>query len=67
MYAATKTCFGEFLSAALLTGPRTSYELAKSTAITADDVTESERGTMRRVYSSKTRLARFRYERKWPV
>lgn len=55
MYGATDACFGDFLFAALHTGLRTFCELAK---ITADDVEESPRGMMWRVFSSKTKKTR---------
>jgi integrase len=55
LFDATEPCFGNFLSAAIQTGLRPFCELAK---ITADDVEESTRGTMWRVYSSKTKKTR---------
>ena len=55
IYGVTDGCFHDFLFAALHTGLRTFCELAK---ITADDVEESPRGMMWRVYSSKTKKTR---------
>ena len=55
LYGATEPCFGNFLFAAIHTGLRPFCELAK---LTADDVEESERGMMWRVYSSKTKKTR---------
>ncbi|MEQ8788664.1 MAG: tyrosine-type recombinase/integrase [Pirellulaceae bacterium] len=55
LYGATEPCFGNFLFAAIHTGLRPFCELAK---LTADDVEESERGVMWRVYSSKTKKTR---------
>jgi integrase len=55
LYDATESCFENFLFAALHTGLRPFCELAK---LTADDVEESERGMMWRVYSSKTKKTR---------
>ncbi len=54
-YGAADECFRDFLFAALHTGLRTFCELAK---VTADDVEESPRGMMWRVYSSKTKKTR---------
>ncbi len=51
IYEATEPCFRNFLFAAIHTGLRPYCELAR---LTADDVEESERGIMWRVYSSKT-------------
>ncbi len=55
LYGATELCFGNFLFAAIHTGLRPFCELAK---LTADDIEESERGMMWRVYSSKTKKTR---------
>ncbi|MDA1055947.1 MAG: tyrosine-type recombinase/integrase [Planctomycetota bacterium] len=55
LYEATEPCFRNFLFAAVQTGLRPFCELAR---ITADDVEESERGMMWRVYSSKTKKTR---------
>ena len=55
LYGATEPCFENFLFAALHTGLRPFCELAK---LTADDVEESERGMMWRIYSSKTKKTR---------
>jgi len=55
LYAATEECFRSFLFAAIHTGLRPFCELAR---ITADDVEESDRGMMWRVYSSKTKKTR---------
>jgi integrase len=55
LYAATDEPFRDFLFAAVHTGLRPFCELA---ALTADDVVESERGLMWRVYSSKTKKTR---------
>ena len=55
LYEATEECFGSFLFAAIHTGLRPFCELAR---ITADDVEESDRGMMWRVYSSKTKKTR---------
>jgi len=55
LYGATETCFGDFLFAAIHTGLRPICELAK---LTADDIEESDRGMMWRVYSSKTKKTR---------
>lgn len=55
MYRATDGCFRDFLFAALHTGLRTFCELAK---MTADDVEETPRGMMWRVYSTKTKKTR---------
>ena len=51
LYEATDEYFGNFLFAGIHTGLRPFCELAR---ITADDVEESARGMMWRVYSSKT-------------
>ena len=51
LYAATEPRFRDFLFAAIHTGLRPFCELAK---LTADDVEQSDRGMMWRVYSSKT-------------
>lgn len=55
LYDATEPCFGSFLFAAVHTGLRPFCELAQ---LTADDVEESERGMMWRIYSSKTKKTR---------
>ncbi|MCH7727831.1 MAG: tyrosine-type recombinase/integrase [Planctomycetes bacterium] len=55
IYEATESCFGNFLFAAVHTGLRPFCELAK---MTADDVEQSPRGMMWRVYSSKTKKTR---------
>lgn len=55
LYAATDEAFGDFLFAAIHTGLRPFCELAR---ITADDVVETDRGMMWRVYSSKTKKTR---------
>lgn len=55
LYDATESCFGNFLFAAMHTGLRPFCELAR---LTADDVEESERGMMWRIYSSKTKKTR---------
>lgn len=55
LYGATDSAFGNFLTAAFHTGLRPFCELAR---MTADDVEESDRGLMWRVYSSKTKKTR---------
>jgi len=55
LYEATEECFRTFLFAAIHTGLRPFCELAR---ITADDVEETNRGMMWRVYSSKTKKIR---------
>ena len=55
LYGTTDEPFGDFLFAAMHTGLRPFCELAR---LTADDVVESERGMMWRVYSSKTKKTR---------
>jgi integrase len=55
IYGATDEPFRNFLFAALHTGLRPFCELAK---MTADDVVETDRGMMWRVYSSKTKKTR---------
>jgi integrase len=55
LYGATEECFRDFLFAALHTGLRPFCELAR---ITADEVEETERGMLWRVYSSKTKKTR---------
>jgi len=55
LYDATDEVFGDFLFAAIHTGLRPFCELAR---ITADDVEETDRGMMWRVYSTKTRKTR---------
>lgn len=52
---ATDEVFGDFLFAAVHTGLRPFCELAR---MTADDVIETDRGMMWRVYSSKTKKTR---------
>lgn len=55
LYDATEECFENFLFAGIHTGLRPFCELAR---ITADDVEETDRGMMWRVYSSKTKKTR---------
>lgn len=55
LYGATEERFRDFLTAAIHTGLRPFCELAK---LTADNVEETERGMMWRVYSSKTKKTR---------
>lgn len=55
LYKATDEAFGDFLFAAIHTGLRPFCELAR---ITADDVVETDRGMMWRVYASKTKKTR---------
>jgi integrase len=55
LYGATDEVFGDFLFAAIQTGLRPFCELAR---ITADDVVETDRGMMWRVFSSKTKKTR---------
>jgi integrase len=55
IYANLEPCFENFLFAAIHTGLRPFSELAK---LTADDVEETPRGMMWRVYSSKTKKTR---------
>jgi len=55
IYVATEDCFKNFIFAAIHTGLRPFCELAR---ITADDVEETDRGMMWRVYSSKTKKTR---------
>lgn len=55
LYAATDSCFGDFLFAAIRTGLRPFCELAR---LTADEIESSARGIMWRVYSSKTDKSR---------
>lgn len=55
IYGATEERFRDFLFAAIHTGLRPFCELAQ---ITADDVEETQRGMMWRVYSSKTQKTR---------
>jgi integrase len=55
LYAATDEPFCDFLFAAIHTGLRPFCELAR---LTIDDVVETERGMMWRVYSSKTKKTR---------
>jgi integrase len=55
LYEATDEVFGDFLFAAIHTGLRPFCELAR---MTADEVVETDRGMMWRVYSSKTERTR---------
>ena len=55
LYGATEPCFRNFLFAAIFSGLRPFCEPAR---VTADDVDETERGMMWRVYSSKTKKTR---------
>jgi integrase len=55
LYAATDKAFGDFLFAAIHTGLRPFCELAR---LTAEDVEETGRGMLWRVYSSKTKKTR---------
>lgn len=55
LYGASDEIFGDFLFAAVHTGLRPFCELAK---MTADDVEETPRGMMWRVYCSKTKKTR---------
>ena len=55
IYSATDQVFRDFLFAAIHTGLRPFCELAK---LTADDVEETDRGMMWRVFSSKTKKTR---------
>jgi integrase len=55
LYSVTDEVFGDFLFAAIHTGLRPFCELARTTA---DDVIETDRGMMWRVYSSKTKKTR---------
>jgi len=55
LYGATEECFRNFLFAAIHTGLRPFCDLAK---LTADDVEETDRGMMWRVYSTKTKKTR---------
>ncbi|MFC1597663.1 tyrosine-type recombinase/integrase [Planctomycetota bacterium] len=55
IYANTDEVFGNFVSAAIYTGLRPFSELAR---LTADDVLETERGMMWRVYATKTKRTR---------
>lgn len=55
LYEATDEPFGNFLFAAIHTGLRPFCELAR---LTADDVEETRRGMLWRVYASKTRKTR---------
>ena len=55
IYGATDEPFGNFVFAAIRTGLRPFCELAR---LTADEVLETERGMMWRVYSSKTKKPR---------
>ena len=55
IYDATDEVFGDFLFAAIHTGLRPFCELAR---LTADDIAETNRGMMWRVYSSKTKKTR---------
>lgn len=55
IYEVTEPCFSNFLFAAIHTGLRPFSELAR---ITAQDVEETERGMMWRVYATKTKKTR---------
>lgn len=55
LYSTTDEPYGDFLFAAIHTGLRPFCELAR---LKADDVIETERGMMWRVYSSKTKKTR---------
>ncbi|MHC2066902.1 tyrosine-type recombinase/integrase [Bremerella sp. T1] len=55
IYKATEPCFGNFLFAAIHTGLRPFSELAQ---LKAEDVEETPRGMMWRVYASKTKKTR---------
>lgn len=55
IYGATDKVFGDFLFAAIHTGLRPFCELAR---MTADDIIETDRGMMWRVYSTKTNKTR---------
>ena len=55
LYEATDEVFGDFLYAAIHTGLRPFCELAR---LTTDDIVETDRGMMWRVYSSKTKKTR---------
>ena len=55
LYGATETAFAIFCSPRIHTGLRPFCELAR---LTADDVEETDRGMMWRVYSSKTKKTR---------
>ena len=55
LYQATDRAFGDFLFAAIQTGLRPFCELAR---LTADDVEETPRGMLWRVYASKTKKTR---------
>jgi integrase len=55
LYSATDAPFADFLFAAINTGLRPFCELAR---LTADDVVETDRGMMWRVFSTKTRKTR---------
>ena len=55
IYEATDEPYGSFLFAAIHTGLRPFCELAR---MTADDIVETERGMMWRVFSSKTKKTR---------
>ncbi len=55
IYEVTDDVFGDFLFAAIHTGLRPFCELAR---LTTDDVVETDRGMMWRVYSSKTKKIR---------
>jgi len=55
IYANTDEAFGDFIFAAIHTGLRPFSELAR---LTADDVLETERGMMWRVYATKTKRTR---------
>ncbi len=55
LYGATDEVFGNFLFAAIHTGLRPFCELAR---LTADDVEETDRGMMWRIFASKTKKLR---------
>ena len=55
IYEVTDEAFGDFLFAAIHTGLRPFCELAR---MTANDIVESDRGMMWRVYATKTRKTR---------
>jgi len=55
LYQTADQCFRDFLFAAIHTGLRPFCELAR---LSADDVVETERGMMWRVYSTKTKKTR---------
>ncbi|QDU94467.1 tyrosine-type recombinase/integrase [Lignipirellula cremea] len=55
LYSATDEAFGDFLFAAIHTGLRPYSELAR---LTVDDIIETDRGMLWRVYASKTKKTR---------